>query len=57
MSKMKEYLAKLDYFDGIKDGKKDLWKALKFSNEQPDGSLYISPERMVIINETFERLG
>lgn len=57
MSKMKEYLAKLDYFDGVKDGKKDLWKALKFSNEQPDGSLYISPERMVIINETFERLG
>ena len=57
MSKMKEHLAHLDYFDGIKDGKNDLWKALKFSNEQPDGSLYISPERMAIINETFERLG
>ena len=57
MSKMKEHLAHLDYFDGVKDGKKELWKALKFSNEQPGGSLYINPERMAIINETFERLG
>ena len=61
MSKMKEHLAHLDYFDGVKDGKNDLWKAMwkaiKFSNLQPDGSVHINPERVAIINETFKRLG
>ncbi len=57
MSKMKEHLAKLDYFDGVKDGRKAIWEAIKWSNQNPDGSVFIPKERVELIDATYERLG
>lgn len=57
MSKMKEHLAKLDYFDGVKDGKKQIWDAIKFSNQNPDGSVFIPKDRVELIDAMYERLG